>query len=197
MKTIKTLSVAVLVGIGFSAFAGKMVDGEHKVLSKESQVTWVGEKVTGQHEGTVNIMDGELIVENGELSGGSFEMDMKSIAVTDIQGEYQQKLEGHLKSDDFFGVEKYPTAKYVITSVKKESNGQYKVAGKMTIKDVTKQVEFMADLKEEKENIVGTASIVIDRADFNVRYGSGSFFDNLGDNMIYDDFTLNVNLIAN
>ncbi len=197
MKTIKSLSVAVLVGIGFSAFAGKMVDGKHEVLSKESQINWVGEKVTGQHEGTVNIKDGELIVQNGELVGGSFEMDMSSIAVTDIQGEYQQKLEGHLKSDDFFGVEKYPTAKYVITSVKKESNGQYKIAGKMTIKDVTKQVEFMADLKEEKENIVGTASIVIDRADFNVRYGSGSFFDNLGDNMIYDDFTLNVNLIAN
>ncbi len=194
MRTIKAFSLITIILFGFNSFAGILVDGEHQVMTKDSKVNWVGEKVTGKHTGTVELKNGNIQISEGELVGGYFEMDMTTILVTDLQGEYQQKLEGHLKSDDFFGVNSYPTAKFVITNVKKQEDGSYYVAGKMTIKDVTKQIEFTTNLEEKAGKMVASAEVIIDRADFNVRYGSGSFFDNLGDNMIYDNFTLNVNL---
>ncbi len=117
-------------------------------------------------------------------------MDMKSIEVTDLKGGSKDKLEGHLKSDDFFGVEKFPTAKLVVTSIKEKSNGVYAVVGNLTIKDDTHPVNF--DL-QWRDNTAST-NLTIDRSKFNVRYGSGSFFDNLGDNTIYDNFDLDINL---
>ncbi len=193
-----TFLVALLMSLmSFKGFEN-IKDGSHKILLDKSKVSWVGEKVTGKHEGTIGLKSGNLMVENGELIGGSFEIDMTTILVTDLEGEYKGKLEGHLKSDDFFGVEKYPAAKFNITNIsKREGNGNYKVAGKVTIKDVTKQIEFDAKVKEASNGLNAVAEIVIDRSDFNVRYGSGSFFDNLGDNMIYDNFTLQVDLTSN
>ena len=128
-------------------------------------------------------------MEGDQLVGGEFVVDMTSISNEDLSGDNRAKLEGHLKSDDFFGVENYPTAKLVITNVVKNEN-TYKVTGDLTIKETTEPITF--DLEEAGDNF--TTTLTIDRSKYNVRYGSGSFFDNLGDKTIYDDFTLDINL---
>lgn len=157
---------------------------------KESTITWEGEKVTGSHNGTINLKEGFFLMEDDKLVGGEFIMDMESIEVTDLSGEGKQKLEGHLKSDDFFGVTKYPTSKLVITSAAKKGNGNYGIVADLTIKSTTHPITF--DLKVD-DNAAST-DLVIDRTKYDVRYGSGSFFDNLGDKTIYDNFKLSVNL---
>ena len=113
---------------------------EKKIEVKDSNIEWEGEKVTGSHEGTIELKDGYFTMENGELKGGEFVMDMTSITVTDLEGEDKGKLEGHLKSDDFFGVNNHPTAKLVITSVAKKSNGTYGVVADLTIKEKTNSI---------------------------------------------------------
>lgn len=160
------------------------------VKIKESKVTWVGKKVTGSHTGNINLQSGHFYVEDGKPVGGEFVIDMTSLNVTDLSGENRGKLEGHLKSDDFFGTEKYPTAKLVITSISEKENGNYGVVGNLTIKEDTHPVTFDLDWNQDS----ATTNLTIDRSKYNVRYGSGSFFDNLGDNTIYDNFDLIVDL---
>lgn len=157
---------------------------------KSSEVTWTGKKVTGEHHGTINFKEGYLNVEGDEILGGEFVIDMSSINVTDLEGEYKQKLEGHLKSDDFFGVENHPTSKLVITNAAKKSGNTYGIVGDLTIKGKTRPVTF--DMVYDGNQ--ASAKLTIDRSKYDVRYGSGSFFDNLGDKTIYDDFDLNVKL---
>ncbi len=162
-----------------------------------SQVTWKGYKVTGGHEGTIGVESGTLDFEDGVLVGGAFAIDMASLANTDLDSESAAKLEGHLKSEDFFGVDKYPTAKFNITNVTSRGlEGDYKVTGDLTIKSTTKEVKFNANVVEEMGKYVATADINVDRSDFDVRYGSGSFFDNLGDKTIYDEFDLAIRLVT-
>lgn len=179
-------SVIVLTTVAFTANSIE----KKKIDVKDSEVTWRGEKVTGFHTGTVELKEGHFILEDGELKGGEFVMDMSSINVTDLEGENKGKLEGHLKSDDFFGVETYPTAKLVITSAAKKSDGTYGVVADLTIKEDTHPVTFNLDWNENS----ASTELSIDRSKYNVRYGSGSFFDNLGDKTIYDNFDLKVDL---
>ena len=196
MNRMKSLTLIVLAVFAMS-FTEKLIDGKHKVIASESSVKWVGKKVTGQHNGTISIKNGELIIKDGKLVGGTFIIDMTSITSTDLEGEYLQKLNGHLKSDDFFGVENYPEAIFKFTTVTaKGKNGSYEVTGDMTIKSTTKSITFTTQLVNNGDKLIAVANIVIDRSDFDVRYGSGSFFDNLGDKTIYDDFTLSVNLVT-
>lgn len=167
--------------------------GNYPVNTSTSQIQWKARKVTGAHEGTVNLKTGNLEFSNGQLSGGYFEIDMRSIAVTDLTGDMKGKLEGHLKSDDFFGVEQFPTALFKISSVvSRGTAGEYKISGTATIKGKTKEIRFNARVNEQSG--IATADIELDRTDFDVRYGSGSFFDNLGDKTIYDEFNITVNL---
>ncbi len=176
-------SVIILTTLSFTTMT-------KEINIKESQVTWTGKKVTGSHTGTIQLKEGKFKVEDGKLIGGEFTMDMPSINVTDLTGENKEKLEGHLKSEDFFGVEKYPTAKLVITNVAKKDAHTYGVVANLTIKDKTHPVTFDLDWNENS----ASTKLTIDRSKYNVRYGSGSFFDNLGDNTIYDNFDLAVNL---
>ncbi|MEN0005786.1 MAG: YceI family protein [Bacteroidota bacterium] len=168
-----------------------------KVDTTKSTVAWKAYKVTGEHSGTVNIKNGELMMEGGALVGGSFEMDMGTILVTDLKGKMKERLEGHLNSPDFFSVEEFPSASFKITKVAPRGTpGDYKVVGDLTIKGITKEVKFNTSVKEEEGAMVATAAIQVDRSDFNVRYGSGSFFENLGDKTIYDEFDLTVTLVS-
>lgn len=168
-----------------------MANGPVKVDLKKSVINWHAAKVTGEHEGTVKLLSASLEMENGLLTGGEFVADMSTINVTDLQGEYAQKLEGHLKSDDFFGVAKHPTASFKTTSVKKLDDGQYEVTGDLTIKGITHPITFQAQVKNNK----ATAKLEVDRTKYDIKYGSGSFFDGLGDKMIYDNFDLNIELV--
>ncbi len=163
-----------------------------------STIVWTGYKVTGKHTGTVKVKNGNLTWADGKLTGGSFDIDMTSITDTDLEGEWAAKLVGHLKSEDFFGVEKFPTSKLVITRVlPQDSKGNYKIVANLTIKETTKEVKFFANASEASGKITATGKITVDRSEFNVKYGSGSFFDGLGDKTIYDEFDLQVSLVAN
>lgn len=162
-----------------------------------SSIAWTGYKVTGKHTGYVKVKSGNLTWTDGKLAGGTFDIDMNSITCTDLEGEYAGKLVGHLKSDDFFGTAKYPTSKFVITkSIPQDTKGNYKIVGNLTIKEKTNEVKFLAAVNESNGTINATGKITIDRSEYDVKFGSGSFFDNLGDKTIYDEFDLQVSLVA-
>lgn len=170
----------------------------YSVNTDASTVVWEGTKVTGKHDGTISLKDGELIFEDGMLTGGHFVMDMTSIKNKDMAGSKgAEKLEGHLMSDDFFGVATYPTATFKITqAIPYGTAGDYKIVGDLTIKESTNQIKFMAKV-DKSDGMKATAEIEIDRSEYDVRYGSGSFFDNLGDKAISDMFTLDIELVFN
>ncbi len=200
MKKFTSFSAILLAMIAFAGLAFTVKPGASlKVDTLNSNVQWTGHKVTGQHNGVVNIKSGTLTYDDkGFFSGGSFDIDMTSLKCLDLQGDMAGKLEGHLKSDDFFGTATYPTSRFVITKVAPRGKpGEYKITGNLTIKSTTKEVKFDALLTEaDGGKIVATGDIKIDRTDFDVRYGSGSFFDGLGDKTIYDEFDLKVKLTA-
>ncbi|MGI9160609.1 MAG: YceI family protein [Saprospiraceae bacterium] len=169
----------------------------YNVDVKSSNIVWKGYKVTGEHTGNVKLKNGSLQFADGKLSGGSFEVDLNSITCTDMQGEYGDKLVGHLKSEDFFGVDKYPTAKFTITrTIPQDTKGNYKIIGNLKIKESTKEVKFFANVSEQGNMVKATGTMKVDRSEYDIRFGSGSFFDNLGDKTIYDEFDLQVELTA-
>lgn len=169
-----------------------------KVDPKESSVTWTGSKIIGSsHHGTVSIKEGNLQIDDqGALQGGSFTIDMTSIANTDLSGKYKTKLEQHLRSEDFFGVEKFPEANFIISQTVASGEGKYVVTGDITIKGKTETISFNAELVKQGENYLATAQFPINRSRFDVRYGSNSFFDNLGDRAIDDVFILDIRVVA-
>lgn len=181
------LSFFAIALLAVNSFAG---NGKPVNVSA-SKVNWKAYKVTGSHEGFVNVKSGTLDFNGETLAGGKFVIDMTSINATDVSGKTKENLDGHLKSEDFFGVAKFPEAKLEITRViSRGKAGEYKVVANLTIKNTTKEIKFDAMVANGK----ATANIKLDRTDFDVRYGSGSFFDNLGDKTIYDEFDLMVSL---
>jgi polyisoprenoid-binding protein YceI len=195
MKKVNILFAMLAVAVAFS-FTVKEITGTFNVSAEESELKWIGRKVTGEHFGTINIKSGSLDIQKGELKGGNFVIDMASLVNLDLKGEDKGKLEGHLKSDDFFGVGKYPDATFEIKKAKKRNANQYDITGDLTIKGKTNSVSFPAEVVVTNDRIYATANITVDRSKYDVRYGSGSFFDNLGDKTIYDNFDLQVKLIA-
>ena len=188
---------AILLSLTLWLPSGEGNQVSYTIDPKASTVEWYAEKVTGKHNGVVDLKEGNFTFEDGKFTGGSFAVDMTSLRDTDMdEGEWKTKLENHLKSDDFFGVEKYPTAGFVITRVVPQGPGTYKVIGNMTIKDKTQEIQFPATLEEKDGKLIGTATLTLDRSKYDVRYGSGSFFDDLGDKTIYDNFDLKVNIVA-
>lgn len=165
---------------------------------KKSSIEWTGKKVGGQHNGHINFASGELVFKGDVVTGGNFVVDMKSISNVDIKDEgTNATLVGHLKSDDFFGVDNYPVAKLVIDKGTK-SGSDYSFTGKLRIKDITNPVIFKAKLEKGDNGAkVFKGQLVVDRSLYNVRYGSGKFFSNLGDNLIYDDFSLDFKVVLN
>ncbi|WP_461305046.1 YceI family protein [Aureisphaera sp.] len=185
-KTLKVLLIAI-IATSFAAFTPP-VDKVWKV--QESTITWVGKKVTGQHTGTISLKEGYIKMNDDRIVGGNFIIDMTSLQVTDLKaGRGKEKLEGHLSSDDFFGVAEHPTARLVIAGSSKTGNS-YAVEGSITIKGVTQPISFTMDMNGKTAN----AKVSIDRTKFGIRHGSGSFFDNLGDKAINDMFDLDVTL---
>lgn len=158
----------------------------------KTKIVWLGEKVTGMHTGTIDLQSGWIVMENNKVVSGEIIIDMTTIK----ESEHNEKLEGHLKSDDFFGVDKFPVSKLVITGSTPFDKGTGQVKGDLTIKGITNPVEFKAVIQKNDEGTWFNANIIIDRSKFNVRYGSGSFFDDLGDKTIYDEFRLKVNLFV-
>ena len=206
MKTIKITTLLLSLLLSFQTFACKTCGCSSKKnthnhsensINKDidisnSSVKWIGEKVTGSHEGTISIKEGHLHFDNNIFTGGNVVIDMSTIECTDLVGEPKSSIEGHLCSDDFFGIKKYPTANLEIVNADKikYSKNKYKVSAILEIKSIKNNIEFEVEI----DNGLAIVDLVIDRTKYNVKYGSGSFFDNLGDKMIYDDFKLSVSL---
>ena len=199
MKTKKSF-VAAIIGIAFASLsfiAPLNISGKFAVDTTASTIVWLGKKVTGEHTGEIAIKSGDLKVKKGKVVGGTFLIDMNSMTCTDIEdATYNQKLIGHLKSDDFFGVAKYPTSKLEIKKVAAQGKDEYEIVADLTIKETTKEIKFPAKITVSEKEAKATAKITVDRAEYDVRYGSGSFFDDLGDKTIYDDFELDVTLVS-
>jgi len=212
VSVIALFSVAViLAGCGKSEkevkVSGKENTGSAKgksvsVSTTESTVEWLGKKVTGQHHGTVKLTKGEFMVDEGKLTGGKFEMDMNSIVDIDLtDSAFNAKLINHLKSEDFFSAAKFPFSKFEITKVEmlndpNKPGMNNTITGNLTIKDITKSISFPSNVKIEGGVVNATADFDIDRTQWDVKYGSGKFFENLGDKMISDNFNLKLKLIA-
>ena len=171
------------------------INSEAYTVKKEaSTIEWKGFKPTGSHTGTIAIERGVLDVTNGKIAGGSFIIDMTSIAVTDIPAEDEKngKLRGHLSSPDFFDVEKHPSAGFTITGLE-EVEGKMMLSGNLSLKEAKNNVTFPVTISNENGAITLTSeTFTIDRSKWNVQYGSKSFFDNLGDKFINDDMELKV-----
>ena len=167
------------------------VDATYNIKQDQSSLVWTGREVsTSSHYGTINFTSGQFEIADGLISQGEFFVDMTSITVQDLTGGSKDRLEGHLRSDDFFSVESFPTAHLYISSSEVISNGKWMVNGFLTIKDISHPVLF------EMANTVDgwNASLVFDRSKYNVKFRSGTFFENLGDKLIYDDIELKINL---
>ncbi|MGQ8336627.1 YceI family protein [Sunxiuqinia sp. A32] len=188
MKTIK-LVFALLLAVSVTTFAQKK-----EVEVEKSVVKWTGNKIGGSHTGEIQLENGYLEFNNDEIIRGKVVIDMNTITNTDLQDAgYNEKLVGHLKSDDFFGVESYPTSTFVVTEASQFKDGKATVSGTITIKGKTEKTSFNIF----KNGSDYTAQLKVDRSKFDVRYGSGSFFDNLGDKAIDDIFILDVTLSLN
>ncbi|WP_158975831.1 YceI family protein [Cellulophaga sp. L1A9] len=187
------LSAVFAIVVATAATAGvNPIDGEKKAIkTSESTVTWKGYKFAGSHTGKIALESGELLFDDDKLTGGAFVVDMTSITVEDLKaGEGKEKLEGHLKTADFFGTENHATSKLVFTSVKATGKNSYDVTGDLTIKGITKAVTFDISIYGSK----ATATLKVDRTNYDIHYGSTNFTDTLKDKAIYDEFDLVVDL---
>ena len=152
----------------------------------ESSLEWKGEKITGSsHNGSLQFQAGNVIVKDGDIKSGSFTVDMTSLECDDLSGKSKTNLEGHLKSDDFFSVNKFKTASLVITSIESTT-----AKGFLTIKDITHPINFTLI----KTNSGFIAALTFNRSKYDVKYSSGSFYENLGDKLILDDIKISATI---
>lgn len=166
-------------------------DSQYTIETSQSSITWTGRELsTSYHYGTINFLSGQFEVSNGIILNGEFIVDMTSINNQDMEGDRKARLEGHLKSDDFFSVDSHPTALLSIQGSELISEGKWNVTANLTIKGITHPVDFEMTRSEQG----WSANLVFDRSKYEVRFRSGTFFENLGDKLIYDDIELAINL---
>lgn len=185
MRNLKTIAVALVALVSFTVNAQTK-----KIDATKSGIVWTGKKVTGSHTGTISLQSGNLVFKKKLVKGGSFVVDMTTINTTDLSGKGKESLDGHLKADDFFGVEKFKTATLVFKNISTKNKNNYTVTADLTIKGITKPITF--DLAVTGNT--ATATLNVDRTKYDIKYGSGSFFSDLGDKTINDEFELKVNL---
>jgi polyisoprenoid-binding protein YceI len=202
MKTIGMIASVLVAGLlvvnsaGATEKNGPKKAVAYKVDAAKSVVKWHAKKVTGEHFGTIGLASGALNVDGTKIIGGTFEIDMTSIKCTDLtDAGYNAKLITHLKSDDFFSVEKNPKATFVITKVDGKG-ANVNITGDLTIKGIKNSVTFPATVTADAKGVTANAKIVLDRSKWDIRYGSKTFFPNIGDKMINDDFEIDLALTA-
>jgi len=151
----------------------------------KSSLEWLGTKITGKHFGSVKFKNASVKMKGDDITGGEFVVDMNTISATDLKGEWKDKLDGHIKNSDFFDVKKFPTAKLVVNKVDKK-----KIHGNLTIKGKTNPISF----EYAKKGKAYKGKMSFDRTKFDIVYGSGNFFKNLGDKTIHDQVTITFNI---
>ena len=202
MKTI-LLSGALLLAPLFSIASGEGDDPKvYPVNAKASTVTWEGTKVTGAHNGDITISNGMITVTDGLISAATVVIDMNTINTLDLEGGSKESLDGHLRSDDFFGVGTFPTAQFELLKLNPlrggENGANFSATGKVTIKGRTEEVSFPVKVDMNGGGAAISGEMVLDRSKFDVQFRSKSFFDasSLGDKLIYDEFTIGFSLVA-
>ena len=186
----KKLLALLLIVFGSYSFT-TVLNEKIGINVDKSKLSWKGFKVTGSHEGNLRFESGTLtFTEDGKLVDGTFLIDMKSMECTDLEGEYKEKLDGHLKSKDFFGTNEHPSATLQFKEITVSGKNSYRIKGDLTIKGITNSIEFDFSIYGKK----ATATLKIDRTKYDIKYGSSSFFDGLKDKAIYDDFDIKVDL---
>src|SRR5690606_13040196 len=178
---------AIIALLAFTTFSFITIAAEKKeIKTDKSKLVWKGYKFTGSHDGTINIKSGSLTFDGDKLTGGEFVVDMTTLISLDAQGGMKDRLEGHLKADDFFGVEKHPTSSLVFKKIESTGKNTYTVTGDLTIKGITKPNTFKIYVYGSK----ATANLKVDRTIYDIKFRSGSYFENLQDQVIYDEFDL-------
>ncbi|MEL1229070.1 MAG: YceI family protein [Candidatus Neomarinimicrobiota bacterium] len=197
--------LAILVGCSKESTSKKtaknnitLESGNYNVKPLTSTVDWVGKELsTKTHTGTLEILEGDIRIEPSGKIEGYVKIDMQTIVVTDLKGGSKQKLEGHLKSKDFFGVQDHPTAVITFTGNTKDVIGNtLKVVGDLEIKNISHPITFDTEIQADSNNITVAASMSFDRSKYDVRYRSGTFFKDLGDKLILNDIDVNTNIVA-
>lgn len=183
MKRILNFAVIIMLAVAVNAQT-------YEAKPSESTLKWTGTKITGSHYGKINLAEGSFTLKNNKLELGKFVIDMTSITNEDLSGGMNERLVGHLKSDDFFSVDKHPKATLELTESTELKNGKATAKGKLTIKGITHPIDFEATQSGNKF----TAILTLDRTLYDIRFRSGKFFSDLGDNLIHDNFTIEVDL---
>lgn len=169
-----------------------MNNTKFEIVTAQSNIDWVGRKVTGSHNGTIDIKAGSLIVSDNNVTGGNIVIDTTSIKILDVTDPATNaQFAGHLASDDFFSIDKFPEASLEIKSV----TGN-RVQGDLTIKSTTHPVTFTAAVNVNGDTLVASGKMAIDRTKYDMKFRSGNFFQNLGDTLIYNEFDLDINITA-
>ncbi len=190
-------SLAAGLALLMSSFTRATHDETFTVDTKRSSIQWLAKKVTGQHNGTIKLASGQLTVNNQAIKDGTFTLEMASIACSDLEGESNKKIIAHLKSDDFFSVEKNPTSKFQITKIALAGIDRVNISGNLTIKNITKPLTFTAAIKQQGNELTATAkNVKVDRTKYDIKYGSKSFFSSIGDKAIDNEFELTIKLVA-
>lgn len=167
-----------------------------------STLEWRATKVTGEHYGTIGVQDGELYLVDDQLVGGNITLNMSEIVVLDIEDPgMNDKLTGHLKSDDFFSSESHPEGRFEMANIDRIENASadqpnYTISGNLTMKGITRGISFPAYVNVEDNRLTASADFTLDRTEWDIRFRSGRFFENLGDNLIHDDFNVKLDIVA-
>ena len=191
---LSSLALLFLVIVSSAFIAPVLKPATYKVDTEKSTLTWVGKKLTGGHNGTIDLQSGNLLFDGKKLSGGNFAINMTTIKDADKSA----RLEGHLKADDFFGTDKFATSTFVIKKVAGGNGEQVNVTGDLTIKGVTNSITFPAAVVWNADGSVSATAdkIIVDRTKFGIKFRSKGMFPDVGDKMIYDEFELAIKLVA-
>ena len=207
MKNILLIVLLFVVGCGtkkdteISSTTLEQISPEQGIYSAhidKSELSWIGKELSTKiHTGSLNISNGIIQVSDDNSISGNIKINMSTINVTDLQGRSKEMLEKHLRSADFFEVENYPEAQinFKSKSFNKLVN-QISFEGDLTIKDITNPISFNATLIESSPYLKANAILSFDRSKYDVRFRSGSFFENLGDKLILDDIDVNIKLVT-
>lgn len=166
------------------------------VNTQKSTIEWEGGSATTTHNGLISLKSGNLEISDGKLTGGTFEVDMTSITNLDVSEAYRGKLENHLKSEDFFDADAFPTAQLIIVKATEEKENLYRIIADFTVRDITKSIEFDATLTPSGNSYKASANFTFDRSEYEVKHRSGSFFMDLGDKLIYDEIKVAISVIT-
>lgn len=199
----KAAGLGTEIGQALPAPAGPPADGTVPVDLAESRVEWTGRNLLNKHWGTLAIKQGSLEFRGGELVGGEFVFDMKGMKCADLEGsELHDVLIAHLESDDFFDVEHFPEARFVITENHvgpRATPGSLdqQLRGDLTLKGTTKPVAFLISAGTTDDGrVAAQATLSFDRTEWGVLYGSGKFFRRLAGHLVNDVIDLQVKVVA-